>query len=176
MVEIDFGLKLECTQKTFQRCFNVVIWFTWHHNEGQRQINIETTLCISALECTTSSNVEPTLCISMLIWTILDYLETTLSFSTSSFTTLVNVETMLWKWAFPKRTKKKIISEWIHWIQSFHYFFTSHVKRNVLKKSCRAAKILKRSWKILHRKKLIWTTSLCKTLNFKNIENCCPIL
>ena len=107
MVEIDFGLKLECTQKTFQRCFNVVIWFTWHHNEGQRQINIETTLCISALECTTSSNVEPTLCISMLIWTILDYLETTLSFSTSSFTTLVNVETMLWKWAFPKRTKKK---------------------------------------------------------------------
>ena len=108
MVEIDFGLKLECTQKTFQRCFNVVIWFTWRHDEGQRQINIETTLCISALECTTSSKVEPTLCISMLIWTILDYLETTLSFSTSSFTTLVNVETMLWKWPFPKKKSFQI--------------------------------------------------------------------
>ena len=144
----------------FQRCHLV---YMTSRRQRQRQINIETTLCISALECTTSSKVEPTLCISMLIWTILDYLETTLSFSTTSFTTLVNVETMLWKWAFPKRTKKKIISKWIHWIQSFHYFFTSHVKRNVLKKSCRAAKILKRSWKILHRKKLIWTTSLCKT-------------
>ena len=88
----------------FQRCHLV---YMTSRRQRQRQINIETTLCISALECTTSSKVEPTLCISMLIWTILDYLETTLSFSTTSFTTLVNVETMLWKWAFPKRTKKK---------------------------------------------------------------------
>ena len=93
MVEIDFGLKLECTQKTFQRCFNVVIWFTWRHDDND---NVKSTL------------KQPTFCISMLIWTILDYLETTLSFSTSSFTTLVNVETMLWKWPFPKKKSFQI--------------------------------------------------------------------
>ena len=46
----------------------------------------------------------------------------TLSFSTSSFTNLSNVETTLWKWPFPKG-RKKLISNWMHWIQSFNYCF-----------------------------------------------------
>ena len=41
-------------------------------NVGQRQINVETTLCISTLKFTTSNNVESTLCISTLTWTTLD--------------------------------------------------------------------------------------------------------
>ena len=39
---------------------------------GQRQISVETTLCISTLKFTTSNNVESTLCISTLTWTTLD--------------------------------------------------------------------------------------------------------
>ena len=110
------------TQQTFQRCFNVVFWLIWRRDVEQRQINAETTLCISTLEFTTSNNVESTLRISTLMWTTLDNVEATLSFSTSSFTTLVNVETMLWKWPFPKRTKKNHF-KLIHWIQSFNCYF-----------------------------------------------------
>ena len=33
--------------KTFQRCFNVVFWLIQRRDVGQRQINVETTLCIS---------------------------------------------------------------------------------------------------------------------------------
>ena len=51
------------------------------------------------------TNVESTLRISMLIWTTLD-----------------NVETTLWKWPFPKMTKKIILNS-IHWIESFNYYF-----------------------------------------------------
>ena len=89
---------------------------------GQRQINVKTTLCISTLEFTTSNNVESTLCISTLIWTMLDNVETTFSVSMSNFTMLGNVETTFSKWPFPKRTKK-IISNWIYWIQSFNCYF-----------------------------------------------------
>ena len=109
-------------QQTFQFCFNVVFLLIQRHEVGQRQINVETTLCTSTLEFTMSNNVESTLCISTLIWTTLDNVETTLSFSTSSFTTLVNVETTLWKWPFLKITKQ-IISNKIHGIQSFNYYF-----------------------------------------------------
>ena len=91
---------LVLTQQKFQRCFNVVFWLIQRRDVEQRQINVETTLCISALEFTTWNNVQSTLCISTLIWTTLDNIETTFSFSTSSFTTLVNVETTLWKWPF----------------------------------------------------------------------------
>ena len=52
------------SQQTFQRCFNVVFWLMRRRDVGQRQINIETTLCISTLKFTTSNNVESTLCIS----------------------------------------------------------------------------------------------------------------
>ena len=110
------------SQQIFQRCFNVVFWLIQRHDVGQHQINVETTLCISTLEFTTSNNVESKLCISTLIWTTLENVETTLSFSTSSFTTLVNVETTLWKWPFLKRTKK-IVSNRIHGIQSLNYYF-----------------------------------------------------
>ena len=84
---------------TFQRCFNVVFWLMRRRDVGQHQINVETTLCISTLEFSTSNNVESVLCISTLIWT-----------------TLVNVETMLWKWPFLKKTKQ---------IRSFNYSFTA---------------------------------------------------
>ena len=87
--------KAKTTQQTFQRCFNVVFWLIVRRDVGQRQINVETTLCISTLEFTTSNNVESTLRISTLMSTTLDNVEATLSFSTSSFTTLVNVETTL---------------------------------------------------------------------------------
>ena len=89
---------------------------------GQRQITIETTLCISTMEFTTSNNVESMLCISTLIWTTLENVETTLSSSTLIWTALVNVETTLWKWPFLKWTKQ-IISNWIHGIRSFNYYF-----------------------------------------------------
>ena len=78
--------------------------------------NVKSTLCMPTLEFTTSNNVKSTLCISTLIWTTLDNVQITWSFLTSSFTTLGNVETTLWKWPFPKRTKKKSF-------QSFNYYF-----------------------------------------------------
>ena len=53
--------------QTFQRCFNVDFWLIRRRDLGQRQINVETTLCISTLEFTTSNNVESMLCISTLI-------------------------------------------------------------------------------------------------------------
>ena len=70
-----------------------------------------------------------------------------------------NKTTTLWKSLFPKRAKK-VISNWIHWIQSFNHFqnplhFTPHVKRNMLKNTSKAAKILQISLKILHYKNLI---------------------
>ena len=98
------GIWINFSQQTFQRCFNVVFCLIRRRNVGQRQINVETLLCISTLEFTTLSNVE-----------------TTLSFSTLMWTTLVNVETT-WKWPFPKKTKK-IISNRIHRIRSFNYYF-----------------------------------------------------
>ena len=61
------GQLLPNSVQTFQRCFNVVFWLIQRRDVGQRQINVETTLCISTLEFTTSNNVESTLCISTLI-------------------------------------------------------------------------------------------------------------
>ena len=111
------------SQQTFQRCFNIVFWLIRRCDVGQGQINVETTLCISTLEFTTSNNVESMLySTSKLIYTTLDNVETTLSFSTLIWTTLVNVETTLWKWPFLKRTKQ-IISNRIHGIRSFNYYF-----------------------------------------------------
>ena len=42
----------DLTQQTFQTCFNVVFCLMRRRHEGQRQINIETMLCISTLEFT----------------------------------------------------------------------------------------------------------------------------
>ena len=149
---------LVLTQQIFHRCFNVVFWLVQRRDVGQRQINVETTLCISALDLTTSNNVESTLCISTLIWTTLDNVETTLSFSTSSFTTLVNVETTLWRWPFLKRTKK-IISNKIHGIESFNnYFITFFTLLTMLRGICR--RVLARPRKFLkdHRRYCIART------------------
>ena len=55
------------TQQTFQRCFNVVFWLIGRRDVGQRQINVETMLCISTLELTTPSNIESTMRISTLM-------------------------------------------------------------------------------------------------------------
>ena len=54
----------EVPQQTFQRCFNVVFRLIRRRDVGQRQINVETMLCISTLEFTTSNNVESTMFIS----------------------------------------------------------------------------------------------------------------
>ena len=89
---------LNITQQTFQRRFDVAFRLIWRRDVAQRQINIETTLCISTL-----NNVETTLCISMLNWTKLGNVEMTLSFSTSILTTLGNVETTLRIWPFEKK-------------------------------------------------------------------------
>ena len=43
------------TQQTFRRCFNVAFWLMRRRDVGQRPINVETTLCISTLEFTTSN-------------------------------------------------------------------------------------------------------------------------
>ena len=41
------------TQQTFQRRFNVVFGLEWRRDVAQRQINVETTLCMSTLKFTT---------------------------------------------------------------------------------------------------------------------------
>ena len=91
------------TQQTFQSRFHVVLGLIWRRDVAQRQINIETTLCISTLKFTTYNNVETMLCFSTLNWTTLDNVETMLSFSKSIFTALGKVETTLWIWPFEKK-------------------------------------------------------------------------
>ena len=83
---------------------------------------------------------------STLTWTTLDNVKTTLPFSTSSFLTLVNVETTL---------RKKINSNRIPGIQSFNYYFiiftcSPRSEGSMTKSPCKATKVLKRLWKILH--------------------------
>ena len=85
------------TQETFQRCLNIAMVIL-RRDVGHCQINVETTLCMSALKFITSNNVKSTLSISMLIWNV----ETMLLFLTLSFTTLINVKTRLWIWPFSK--------------------------------------------------------------------------
>ena len=55
------------SQQTFQRCFSDVVKLIWQHDPVQRQINVETTLCMSTLKFSTLNNVESTLFISTLI-------------------------------------------------------------------------------------------------------------
>ena len=76
------------TQQTFHHCFNVVIRLIWLREVTQRQINVETTLCLPILKLTTL-NVKSTLSISTQILTALDNIETMFFFPTSSFTTLI---------------------------------------------------------------------------------------
>ena len=84
------------TQKTFQRCPNLVVRVIWLHNVGQYQINVETMLCVYTLKFTTLNNVTLTSSISTLILTTLDNAETMLFF--------VNVETTfcICIWPFSK--------------------------------------------------------------------------
>ena len=99
------------TQQTFQRCLSVVFWFIWRSDAGQRQINVETTLCILTFEFTTSCSVEPVLSISMLMWTTLDNVD--------------QCRNNVGKMTISKKNKKKkkIISNRIYWIQSFNCYF-----------------------------------------------------
>ena len=55
-----FGIQ---TQQSFQRCFKVAFWLIRRRDVGQRQINVETMLCILTLEFTTSNKFESMLCI-----------------------------------------------------------------------------------------------------------------
>ena len=84
LCNIKLVVTLRTGQQTFQRCFIVVFRLIRRRDVEQRRVNVETTLCISTLEFTTSNNVKSTLCISTLIWTKSDNVETTLPFSTSS--------------------------------------------------------------------------------------------
>ena len=96
------------TQKTFQRCLNVVVVMViWLRDVGQYWINVETTLCMYRLKFTTLNNRRLTLSISTLILTTLDNVETMLLFWASSFTTLINIETTFWIWPFSKSWKEQ---------------------------------------------------------------------
>ena len=149
------------TQQTFQRRFNVVFRLIWRSDVTQRQINVETTLCMSTLKYTTSNNVQTTLYISTLNWTTLDNVETMLSFSTSIFTTLGEVETTLQIWPFGKKIKPWFKNTWfnnifelqrIWWTQNLHFFPT-------LRGICK--RILTESYKFL-KHQIYWITSfLC---------------
>ena len=90
------------SQQTFQRCSNVIHWLIWYRVVGKRQINFETTLCMSTLELTTLNNVESTLPISTFQQTLRN-LKTAFTFSTLIYTTLSNVKTMLWIWPLKNR-------------------------------------------------------------------------
>ena len=89
----------DITHQTFPRCFNVALRLIWRRDVGQRQTNVEVTLCTSTLEFSTLNNVESTLSISTLIW---HNVELTLPFSTSICKTLSHVETTLWMWPLKK--------------------------------------------------------------------------
>ena len=110
---------------------------------------------MSTLEFTTSNNVE-SMFSNQRFWIHFNVdmnVQTTLSFSTSSFTNLSNVKITSWKWPFPKGTKK-IISNWMQWIQSFNYCFILFTLLAILRGMCwripaKPSKILKRSWKII---------------------------
>ena len=91
------------TQQTFQRWFNITFRLIWRRDVAQRQINVETMLCMSTLKFTFFNNVETRLCISTLNWITLDNVEKMLPFSTSILTTLGNVETTLRIWPFQKK-------------------------------------------------------------------------
>ena len=124
--------RIDSSQQTFQRRFNVAFRLIWRRDVAQHQIKVETTLCTSTLKFTTFNNVETTLYISTLNWTTLDNVETRLSSSTSIFTTLDNVETTLRIWPFRKKNK--------HWFKNKIIFlsfkeskssFFPHFKRNL---------------------------------------------
>ena len=93
------------TQKTFQRCLNVVVRAIWLRSVGQYQIKVETT-CMYTLKFTTFNNVKLMLSISTLILATSDNAETMLPFLTSSFTKLTNVETKFCR-QFSKSWKKQ---------------------------------------------------------------------
>ena len=118
------------SQQTFQRRLNFVFRLIWRRDVPQRQINVETTLCMSTLKFST------------LNWTTLDNVETTLTFSTLVFTTLGNVETMLQIWPFEKNIwtsiqKQNNIFElqricWTQHFASFFFHFNSFMTKAVI--------------------------------------------
>ena len=95
------------TQKTFQRCLNVVVRVIWLRAVGQYRINVKRTLCMYSLKFTTLNNVELTLSISTLILKTLGNAKTMLLFWTSSFTMVINVETALCVWPFSESWKEQ---------------------------------------------------------------------
>ena len=95
------------TQETFQCGLSVVVRVIWLREVEQCQINVKTTLCMSALKFIILSNVKLRLSISTLILRTFDNVETMLLCSTSSFVTLINFETTLWIWPFSKSWNKQ---------------------------------------------------------------------
>ena len=120
------------TQKTFQRCLNVVVRAIWLRGVGQYRTNVETTLMYT-LKFTMSNNVTLMLSTSTLIWATL---ETLLLFWTSNFTALIKVETTFYIWTFSKSWKEqKIIFELqkkvTHLINNFSFWLWSIEKKGI---------------------------------------------
>ena len=108
------------TQETFQRGLNVVARVIWRCDVGQCQINVETTLCMSALKFIALNNVKLTLSISA------SNAETMLLFSTSIFITLINVETTLRIWPFSRSWKEQknifeLPKRWFIWLTTLAF-------------------------------------------------------
>ena len=107
----------------------------WSCDVAQRQINVQSTLCTSALQFTTFNNAETRLCISTLNWTMLDNVKTTFSFWTSIFTTLGNVETTLRIWPFEKKSLDSKTKEYFwaskNMLDSQSSSFFPHFNRNL---------------------------------------------
>ena len=82
-------LGLLLTEQTFQTYFKVAFRLICSLDALQRQINVETTSCMSKLGFTTLNNVESILSVIM-----------------SIFTMFGNVEAM-WVWPFEKKQKNK---------------------------------------------------------------------
>ena len=137
-------IKIKANINTFQsnpsKHFNVVSTFSFGWCDVATWDNV-----IQRWNNVVYFNVEIYNVESTLTWTTLDNVKTT-SFSTSSFLTLVNVETTL---------SKKINSNRIPGIQSFNYYFIIFTcspcsEGSMTKSPCKATKVLKRLWKILH--------------------------
>ena len=98
---------LTFSSNNIQCGFNVFIRLMWRRDVRQRQIKVESKMCLSKSKFLTLNNVDSTLPMSTVILARLGNVKTMLLFSTLSFTTLINIETTLWLWPFAKNWKEQ---------------------------------------------------------------------
>ena len=149
-------------QQAFQRCFNVVFWLIWRHDVVQPQINVETTLCISTFDFTKSNQR----CVFQRCdMSNIRHCRNNVVLFNFEFHNFSQRGNNVLKMTISERNRKKIISDYIHWIRSFYRFFiTFFTLHPTLRRLCWMifAKLQNLgSWKILHCKNLIQTASLC---------------